>query len=428
MTGGASLLYDRRRSSRGPGGTHVKLFFDEDDLDGQFQRTLTHAYQRAADLGEAFATAARITAGDDDSWYAEWAATASVAQAAAEASRDAGHIRSASDAFLRAGEYHRQSLFYVRGDLDDPRLLLAYRGLRECFHAALPGLPWAVEPVRIPYEDTTLNGYFMAPGDDGRTRPTVLFPAGYDSVAEEAHLYGAPALLRDYNVLSFEGPGQGGVLYEQRLFLRPDFEAVLSPVVDFALADPRVDPQRIVLMGRSFAGYLAPRGATAEHRLAALVCDPGQVDMGARVKERVPPPVLDLIRAGDARADELLAPMLESPEARRTWLPRMAAHDAHTLGEYIRALLSFTLEDRAADITSPTLVTEGEGDFVGGQSRRLYELLTCPKEFRPFSAAEGAGGHIEGLGQQVWNGFVFDWLDTVLSGRSARHSQSAAMG
>jgi hypothetical protein len=33
----------------------------------------------------------------------------------------------------------------------------------------------------------------------------------------------------------------------------------------------------------------------------------------------------------------------------------------------------------------------------------------------PFSEAEGAGGHIGGLGQQVWNGFVFDWLDTVLS-------------
>jgi len=393
----------------------VKLFFDQDDLDGQFQRTLTHAYEHAADLGEAFATAARITPGDDDSWYREWSATALAALAAAEASRDAGRSRSASDAFLRASEYHRQSLFYLRGDLDDPRLLLAYQSMRACFRAALPGMACVVEPVRIPYADTTLNGYFMAPVADGRARPTVLFPAGYDSVAEEAHLYGAPALLRGYNVLSFEGPGQGGVLYEQRLFLRPDFEAVLSPVVDFALADARVDGARLVLMGRSFAGYLAPRGATAEHRLAALVCDPGQVDMGARVKGRVPAPVLDLIRAGDERADDLLAPMLESAEARRTWLPRMAAHDTHSLAAYVHALLSFTLEDRAADITCPTLVTEGEGDFVGGQSRRLYELLTCAKEFRPFSEAEGTGGHIEGLGQQVWNGFVFDWLDGVLS-------------
>jgi len=393
----------------------MKLFFDQDDLDGQFQRTLTHAYEHAADLGEAFATAARITAGDDDSWHGEWSATAATAQAAAELSRDAGRTRSATDAFLRAGEYHRQSLFYLRGDLDDPRLLRAYLSMRECFRAALPGLPFVVEPLRIPYENTTLNAYFMTPDDDGRARPTVLFPAGYDSVAEEGHLYGSPALRRGYNVLSFEGPGQGGVLYEQHLFLRPDFEAVLSPVVDFVLADPRVDGERLVLVGRSFAGYLAPRGATAEHRLAALVCDPGQVDMGARVKERVPAPVLDLIRAGDARADALLAPMLESPEARRTWLPRMAAHDAHTLGEYVAALLSFTLEDRAADITCPTLITEGEGDFVGGQSRRLYDLLTCPREFRPFSEAEGTGGHMAGLGQEVWNGFVFDWLDAVLS-------------
>jgi hypothetical protein len=47
----------------------MRVFFDDDDLDGQFQRTLTHAYERAADLGEAFAAARRITPGDDQSWY-----------------------------------------------------------------------------------------------------------------------------------------------------------------------------------------------------------------------------------------------------------------------------------------------------------------------------------------------------------------------
>ena len=392
----------------------MKLFFDEEDLDGQFQRTLTHAYERGADLGEALATAGRITPGDGDSWHREWSATASVAQAAAEASRNAGHLHSATDSFLRASEYHRQSLFYLRADLDDPRLLAAYRAMRDCFRSALPGLAYVVEPVLIPYKDTSITGYFMAPDDGAEPRPTILFPAGYDSVAEEGLFYCAPALRRGYNALSFEGPGQGGVLYEQRLYLRPDFEQVLTPVVDLALTRSEVDAERLVLMGRSFAGYLAPRGASAEHRLAALVCDPGQVDMGARVKERVPHQVLRLIMANEPAVDAMLAPMLAGPEAKRTWLPRMAAHGVATLREYIAALLSYTLEDRAAAITCPTLITEGEGDFVGGQSQWLHELLTCPSLFRRFTEAEGAGGHIEGLGQQVWNGFVFDWLDELL--------------
>jgi dienelactone hydrolase len=393
----------------------MKIYFDEEDLDGQFQRTLTHAYERGADLGEVFATAARITPGDDESWYREWSATATTAQAVADASRDAGRTQSATDAFLRAAEYHRQAMFYLRGDLGDPRLKESYLEMRECFRQAIPGLPYLVEAVQIPYEGTTLNGYLMTPDGSTEPRPTVLFPAGYDSVAEECHLYGASAIRRGYAVLAFEGPGQGGVLYEQGLHLRPDFEAVLTPVVDFALTRPDADGDRIALLGRSFAGYLAPRGATAEHRIAALVCDPGQVDLGARVKERLTAPALDLIRANDPKVDDLIAPMLASPEARRTWRPRMAAHGTPTLREYLRALLEFTIEDRTGDIACPTFITEGEGDFAGGQSERLYELLTCPKTYRPFTEREGTSGHMEGLGQQVWDGYVFDWLDATLT-------------
>ena len=394
----------------------MKVFFDDEDLDGQFQRTLTHAYERGADLGEVFATAARIMPGDGQSWYREWSAVAATALAAAEASRRAGRTQSATDAFLRASEYHRQAMFYLRGELDDPRVKESYLKVRTCFRQAIPGLPYRVEAVRIPYEGTTLNGYFMVPHGPNEPRPTVLFPAGYDSVAEECHLYGASAIRRGYTVLAFEGPGQGGVLYEQGLHLRPDFEAVLTPVVDFALARPEIDGKRLALLGRSFGGYLAPRGATAEHRITALVCDPGQVDLGARVKERVPAPALDLIRSNDSKVDALIAPMMASPQARRTWRPRMAAHGTPTLREYLRTLLDFTLEDRVADIACPTLVTEGEGDFAGGQSERLYELLRCPKAYRAFTDAEGTSGHMEGLGQQVWDGYVFDWLDATLTG------------
>ncbi|MGZ6268919.1 MAG: dipeptidyl aminopeptidase, partial [Mycobacteriaceae bacterium] len=141
----------------------MKVYFDDEDLDGQFQRTLTHAYERGADLGEAFATAARITPGDDESWYREWSASAAAAQAAAKASRNAGRTHSATDAFLRACEYHRQAMFYLRGDLDDPRVKESYLELRECFRQAIGGLPYEVEAVRIPYQGTTLNGYLMTP-------------------------------------------------------------------------------------------------------------------------------------------------------------------------------------------------------------------------------------------------------------------------
>jgi alpha-beta hydrolase superfamily lysophospholipase len=393
----------------------VTVLLADEDLDRQLQRTLTHAYERCADIGEALAAAARITPGDDDSWYAEWVATAARAHDLAEASRGAGRVETATEAFLRETEYYRQAMHYLRADLDDPRLKATYVEMREAFAHASVGMPFHVRRVRIPYSATTINGYLLTPDDNGAPYPTIVLILGYDAPAEDCYLHAAPALRRGYSVLAVEGPGQGGVLYEQGLHLRPDFEAVLTPVINFAALLPGVDPGRLVLIGRSLGGYLAPRGATTEHRLAALVCDPGQVDVGAAIRGLLPTSVLELVANNDAAADPILAALIGSPQGRRRWLPRMAAHGAATMREYLRGLSAFTLADRAADIDCPTLVLETEGDAAGGQSQQLFELLTCPKTLHRFAAADGATGQSGGLAQQVWNGYVFDWLDGVLA-------------
>jgi hypothetical protein len=68
-------------------------------------------------------------------------------------------------------------------------------------------------------------------------------------------------------------------------------------------------------------------------------------------------------------------------------------------------------------ITCPTLclASEGESDEQLTQARELYEVLTAAKQWRLFTAEEGADAHCQvnnlGLMQQV----VFDWLDEVLS-------------
>jgi dienelactone hydrolase len=76
---------------------------------------------------------------------------------------------------------------------------------------------------------------------------------------------------------------------DQRIPMRPDWENVVPGMVDALLAHPEVDPERVVLVGRSFGGVIAPCGASAERRLAALIVDPGQYDMGATVVSRLGP-------------------------------------------------------------------------------------------------------------------------------------------
>jgi len=62
----------------------------------------------------------------------------------------------------------------------------------------------------------------------------------------------------------------------------------MSPdMFDLVAGLPEVDARRIVLVGRSFGGLLAPRGAAGTPRLAALIVDPGQYDMAAGLPARL---------------------------------------------------------------------------------------------------------------------------------------------
>ncbi|HEY3693848.1 MAG TPA: hypothetical protein VGL46_26780 [Pseudonocardiaceae bacterium] len=94
---------------------------------------------------------------------------------------------------------------------------------------------------------------------------------------------------RGYNVLAVDGPGQGGALHLQKLVMRPDWEAVLTPVVDYALARREIEPGRIAGFGYSLGGDLLARAAAFEHRLSALVLDDGVHDLASGFAENMPP-------------------------------------------------------------------------------------------------------------------------------------------
>jgi len=72
----------------------------------------------------------------------------------------------------------------------------------------------------------------------------------------------------------------------------------------------------VALVGRSFGGYLAPRAASAEHRLAACVADPGQFDLFDAAMARVPQEAQEALLRNDPAVDPLLQKMTEG-DARR---------------------------------------------------------------------------------------------------------------
>jgi pimeloyl-ACP methyl ester carboxylesterase len=394
------------------------IAFSEPEFDGQFLRALDAILSGGADIGECFVTARRIDEGDHDGWYREWSATADRVYADAEASLAAGHRVSAQDGFLRAATYHRTSgVFFYRPPID-PRFVDSYRRQRDAFRRAAALSEWRIEQVAVPYENTSLDAYFITPHGDGPF-PAIIMIGGYDGTKEESYFAGGlGALRRGYAVLLIDGPGQGGALIEQGLVFRPDWEAVVTPQVQWLIDRSDVDAGRIVLMGRSWGGYLAPRAATAEHRVAAVIADAPQFTPGEGAVFMLPPEYRDQLHTGDP---DTLNAVLREQMTTNTILDfglnrGMLTHGLATPLDYLQKAKPYTLRGLAEQITCPTLLCSGENDSRGGGAEPLYDALVAPKKHIAFTNAEGAGEHDEAGAAGLFEQRVFDWLDETLSG------------
>jgi hypothetical protein len=69
---------------------------------------------------------------------------------------------------------------------------------------------------------------------------------------------------------------------------------------------------------------------------------------------------------------------------------RMRAYGAHTLKEFLLMQRNYSLKGLAEKIECPTLVCDNVADTpAGGQAKRLYETLNCPKDYSSSSQRRG---------------------------------------
>jgi dienelactone hydrolase len=399
------------------------LFAEDAQFWFETQRAFGAAEYGGSLFGEVLAVSSRIKPGDYDSWYDAWNDFADriAKEAADQVSRH--HRVSARDSLLRATSYYQAAEFFLHGNPKDPRIARSYQLSVDCYKRCAGLHDPGIEPIEIPYEKTTLPGYFHRADKVGEPRPTLIMHTGFDGSAEEMHVSGARAATeRGYNVLAFDGPGQYGPLHREGLVFRPDWEKVVTPVVDFALKQPGVDPKRIALMGISMGGYLAPRAAAFEKRLAALIANDGIYDFAAPFKNAVPPEKWDTFAAAlkaeqAPRIDALLEEQMKaSPTARWSYSHGMWATGAKSPRELVGKMLDYNLKGGVAEaISCPTLVCDAENDlFLKGEPQRLYDHLTCRKAMVRFTAAEGAGAHCQVGASRLAFARMFDWLDETL--------------
>src|SRR5450432_231383 len=144
-----------------------------------------------------------------------------------------GQLITARDAYARAATYYYASLDYLDAALQSDRFKEIFIIHRKCWKAAAELMDFNYEEFNIPYEGTFLAGFFMSHKRDHSPRPLCIFNNGSDGSIVDAWTYGGAALFeRGYNLLTFDGPGQGSSLFEKNLFFRYDWENVITPVVD----------------------------------------------------------------------------------------------------------------------------------------------------------------------------------------------------
>ena len=398
-------------------------FFKDDDFEFMTEIALGASAYDAAEVGEVLATTGRIKDGVFDSWVSEWEATAERVRAAAEASADAGRAVSAREAYLRASTYYFNAAFFVLGrkDATEDDLRALWRRHRDCFEAAATLHDPPFERVEIPFEDTALQGWlFPAAGGSG-PRPLAILNNGSDGTVTDMWVQGAAAgTARGYHCLTFDGPGQGQALYEQGLHFRPDWEAVITPVVDYAVSRPDVDAPRIALLGVSQAGYWVPRAAAFDERIAAAVADPGVTDVSEAMTGQLPGSMLKLLDKGEQEKFDKQVHMVErfSKSLRYTMKFRSFPYGTDSAYDMFKQAGEYRLDaETAARIKCPLLVTDPENEqFWPGQSKQLADWVPNAT-LMPFTAAEGADGHCEPKAPRLRAERIFDWLDTELAPR-----------
>jgi len=393
-----------------------RIRFQNEDMDFYFAWLLAHQGEGGSALGECFYAASQIKDGDPESWYAAWTEIAHRVESQATDALEGGHRVSAREAYLRAFTYYQMAAIFVRPR--DQRLRQTWQKAQWCFRQAAAQFSPPIEPVQVPFEGKFLPGYFLRSNGGSAKLPTLIMIGGGETCAEELYFWVGPAgVRRGYHVLMVDLPGQGGTPFDD-LFFRTNSEVPIKAVVDYALARPEVDADRLGLFGISGGGYMVCRAIPFEKRIKACAASAPIIDVHRLATAEIPPA---LIKApafvGDAlvKLAGLQSPLPVIAIEKFCWQAGVSkASEALEMARQARV-------ERTDEITCPVLcmVGEGESEEQMTQAREFYDALKCPKQLRIFSAADGADAHCQVNNLSLMQQVVFDWLDGIFGYRGA---------
>jgi len=387
-------------------------FFVDQPYHFQTLRVMNDIPSDGADTAEVLETIKHIHCGDAQGWFRAWSGTGDrVARLAATTTDPIAKGR----ALLRAHNYYRTAEFFLPPE--DAKRPVSSAKNSQSFYAGLDALGVVYQRIKVPYgEGHHLEAVHYPASEGGPGKPLIVLGGGYDSTLEELYF----ALVKDahehgYAVLTYDGPGQGSALREQGLKFTHEWEKPVKAVMDTFLAG-HSRPHKMVLVGMSLGGYLAPRAAAFDERFDGVVAYDVWFDWGATGRRYVPPAAFWLHNHGFGALVEMVAKLRAALSPGFAWASN---NGMWTLGtkhplDTIAEMEKFTLEGIAQRIKSDVLILAGTEDhFVPFEQVAQFEKsLTGARSVttKIYDRASGGAEHCQFGAQTLWHADFFDWL------------------
>jgi hypothetical protein len=183
-----------------------KVHFKNEDMDFTFNWLLGIGELFGMSHGELFFLASQMQNERPHEWRRVFGVHARFLLDAAKQAEKDGHEDLAANHYLGATYTNKAITAFC--DPDSNEFTDAITSMEIAFVAAMKNMHAPVTSVDIPFQDTTLPGYYLKVDD--QPRPTLIMVGGGDTSREDLFYFaGYPGWKRGYKVLMVDLPGQG---------------------------------------------------------------------------------------------------------------------------------------------------------------------------------------------------------------------------
>lgn len=394
------------------------------ETDWAFRQRLAGMSVGGAELGECLYIASNINPLSVESWITEWGGFAKILEEQADRAIERGHLVSAREAYMRAWYYY-SAAEYGCGGAAHPQFHTFWKKSVDCFQKAGSLFPSPIRPVEVPFENKKLPGYFWAPDNSGKKRPTLFAAGGNESSIEQILMSCGPAAInRGYNFFIFDYPGHRGAVHlYPELVKRYDQEIPFKAAFDYLQTLPGVD-ERIALTGFSWGGYVVIRVAAYENRVKALIPNAPMVDY-YQILVNFYKPIFDLKKKHVSNS--IIEYFFNNRMKKNPLMNAMIKFSFYTWGDESLKITDWlemdcvkkvrVSQDELKNIHCPVLALLGknEGEIFKHQTHQFINGISSnKKDVYVFTLEkDGCSDHCQIDNRSRSNSVMLDWLDEL---------------